>query len=417
MIIHGINTSDISFVVQGAIDKKNTPLCLKSIRNNFPGSKIILSTWDDANVHGLDYDDLVLSKDPGAVVYSLDGALNNINRQIVSSQAGLSLVKSMYTAKVRSDLIFESCYFLNFFDRFSKYDEEYKRVKSRMICLSLYTRSVNTNMYEHLVTPNSFCPSDWFIFGYSIDVKKYFSVPLINDLGAFSRYYLARPHERQKLVYPTLMSRMGAEQYLGVNYFEKASEYPDMLSLERCDHVEGKNYLVNNFIVLDHEFSHIYSGKFESISKDEWCMPFGGAVDLVFFGDFLRWYKRYCDSGFEIPKRIDKSIYRRKLTVLWNILWLDKAKQYKAKLLRDIKNRLTPAKKIMRRVLPSYRASCGTREEILSLKYTEEHFNTLLTKYEELIQAQQSAKAEARMIRQELSEAVGNKHETRNGNI
>ena len=54
-----INSIDISVVVQGAIDKENTPKCLKSIREFLPNAKIILSTWKNSNVENLDYDMLV----------------------------------------------------------------------------------------------------------------------------------------------------------------------------------------------------------------------------------------------------------------------------------------------------------------------------------------------------------------------
>ena len=46
MIINGIDTNDISVVVQGAIDQINTPKCLRSIRKRLPGAEIILSTWE-----------------------------------------------------------------------------------------------------------------------------------------------------------------------------------------------------------------------------------------------------------------------------------------------------------------------------------------------------------------------------------
>ncbi|TXJ44182.1 hypothetical protein EPJ70_08075 [Brachyspira aalborgi] len=63
MVINIIDTKDISVVVQGAIDKGYTPLCLKSIRKYLPESEIILSTWEGSDVENLDYDVLVLNKD------------------------------------------------------------------------------------------------------------------------------------------------------------------------------------------------------------------------------------------------------------------------------------------------------------------------------------------------------------------
>ena len=65
MIVGSIDTKDISIVVQGAVDPKNTPKCLTSIRKYLPGAEIILSTWEGTDCTGLDYDVLVLNKDPG----------------------------------------------------------------------------------------------------------------------------------------------------------------------------------------------------------------------------------------------------------------------------------------------------------------------------------------------------------------
>lgn len=63
MVINVIDTKDISVVVQGAIDKGYTPLCLKSIRKYLSESEIILSTWEESDVENLGYDVLVLNKD------------------------------------------------------------------------------------------------------------------------------------------------------------------------------------------------------------------------------------------------------------------------------------------------------------------------------------------------------------------
>ena len=55
-----IENRDISVVVQGAVSKEYTTKCLKSIRRNLPGSQIVLSTWEDSDTSGLDYDKLIV---------------------------------------------------------------------------------------------------------------------------------------------------------------------------------------------------------------------------------------------------------------------------------------------------------------------------------------------------------------------
>ena len=61
-----IDSKDISVVVQGAVNKNETPKCLKSIRKFLPNAEIILSTWEGSDTKNLDYDILVLNKDPKA---------------------------------------------------------------------------------------------------------------------------------------------------------------------------------------------------------------------------------------------------------------------------------------------------------------------------------------------------------------
>ena len=80
------------------------------IRKYLPKSKIILSTWDGSNVNGLDYDIVIFNKDPGGSLCSAndDKILNNVNREIVSTLAGLKVCKTKYVFKIRSDLIIKS---------------------------------------------------------------------------------------------------------------------------------------------------------------------------------------------------------------------------------------------------------------------------------------------------------------------
>ena len=65
-----IKSTDISIVVQGSVEnREETIKCLNSIRKILPQAEIILSTWEDSDIVNLDYDKLVLNKDPGAVYY------------------------------------------------------------------------------------------------------------------------------------------------------------------------------------------------------------------------------------------------------------------------------------------------------------------------------------------------------------
>lgn len=108
-----IEDNDITFVVQGPVQASNdrtqltgiTNECLSSIRQFFPASTIILSTWKGQPHQGLDYDQVLELDDPGSNTIYHDGqpqTLNN-NRQMVSSHYGLKAVTTKYAVKMRSD--------------------------------------------------------------------------------------------------------------------------------------------------------------------------------------------------------------------------------------------------------------------------------------------------------------------------
>ena len=93
---------ELTFVVQGPIDLKHTPRCIESIKRHFKKSRIILTTWDSEKdkVNNLPEIDFIFNEDPGAACDDLNGIKrDNINRQIVSSSAGLKITKSKYVIK------------------------------------------------------------------------------------------------------------------------------------------------------------------------------------------------------------------------------------------------------------------------------------------------------------------------------
>lgn len=114
----GISTGEISVIVQGGIGKL-TEESLRSLVNALPGAEIILSTWKGMDTGGLHYDKLVLSQDPGAVYCDrVAGTLNNVNRQLVSTQAGLRAATRPYILKTRTDILFENAEFLSYFQKY-----------------------------------------------------------------------------------------------------------------------------------------------------------------------------------------------------------------------------------------------------------------------------------------------------------
>ena len=168
-----ISSKEISVVVQGAIDKKLTSKCLKSIREHLPEAEIILSTWEGSNVEGLDYDILLLNQDPGGykhdfAIYNAPRSMNNFNRQLVSTLNGIKKVNRKYILKLRTDLILTNSNFLSYWNLFESRDSEYTLFKHRVLCSSIYSRENSCQSGTGFPTP--FHPSDFWFFGLATDL-------------------------------------------------------------------------------------------------------------------------------------------------------------------------------------------------------------------------------------------------------
>jgi len=104
----------VTFCIQGAVafdsvGRNLTRNLIESILLHFPNSPVIFSTWESENVEFAFGVKLVTSKDPSSEIRFLGSKeKNNINRQIVSTLAGLNEVKTDLVVKLRSDLIVDN---------------------------------------------------------------------------------------------------------------------------------------------------------------------------------------------------------------------------------------------------------------------------------------------------------------------
>ena len=292
MKINDINTKDISVVVQGAIDKEYTHICLGSIRKYLPGSEIILSTWEGSDINGLDYDTLVLSKDPGGKVFDFTrNVVNNSNRQLISTKNGLKKVNNKYTLKFRSDNILIDNKFLNYFNKFNFYNDKYKIFQSRVLLSCVYSRefSDETNF------PMPFHPSDFFIFGYSSDIQNYIcDIELIKDesLSSFNCRY------NNKLPYKNSTYQYTAEQYFCYSWVKRHFDdviFDDWSDWNDKNIEQSNNILYNNFVFLDP-----YQSCFINY-KHLWALELYHSINgLITYNVFQKYYKKLCDNNYII---------------------------------------------------------------------------------------------------------------------
>jgi len=151
---------DLTFVVQGAWTNKTATL-LQQLSLSLPLSPIILSTWDHKEipaVHPNTRISNIINEDPGLfTITSIDGDVirhENINRQIISTVAGLNSCKTEYAFKLRSDFELHPPKLLRELSKRSTELESGKLIISTM------------NTISPLAYPGyCFHFSDWFILG------------------------------------------------------------------------------------------------------------------------------------------------------------------------------------------------------------------------------------------------------------
>src|SRR4051794_18577281 len=211
-----MKTSDITIVFQGAFKPYSTregmPFAeiLKRTRAVLPGARIIVSSWEGAElVRGLRVDKLVTSEDPGtlAPLKLIDSKPNNINRQIVSTRAGMEAVTTPYAVKLRTDSFLEHASFIDFFETQLKRD----RYDKRIVTNAFFT--LDASVFERI----PYHVSDWFQFARADVLRAYWSAPLMTlEAG---RYYENRDHADGSNIFERrFRAQFAVEQHIAMHY-------------------------------------------------------------------------------------------------------------------------------------------------------------------------------------------------------
>lgn len=182
-----INHKDITVVVQGPVqtfqdrpqESGITKKCIESVRTHLPGSRIILSTWPSQDLSGLDYDELVISDDPGPNVRFLKSDGNpqyfNNNRQIVSTREGLKQVNTRYATKLRSDNFLTGNFFTELQQRYPERSKSHHFLNERVVVANVFTRQYAKGFRV------PFHLSDFFYFGLTEDLLALWDLELFPD--------------------------------------------------------------------------------------------------------------------------------------------------------------------------------------------------------------------------------------------
>lgn len=287
MLENGIDTKDISVVVQGAVDKTVTPRCIESIRKYLPDAQIILSTWAGTGVTELDYDKVILNPDPGGFPMS-PWETNNVKRQIASTLEGLKQANRKYALKIRSDMQLISSSFLEYFDKFNSYDKNWHFLKKRIIIPSLITR-------DPRIWESPMCPSDWCSFGLREDMLSLWNIDFPTEEEQQWFKYHQRPLSVQ-YYYDPLISRFNPEQFIWIGFvkkFVKNLHAQHMFDINERSIFETLSSFANNLIILSERQYGIKFLKAHRKNGDRW--------HIITHNDFLKIYNEYANARAKIP--------------------------------------------------------------------------------------------------------------------
>ncbi|MBV7316127.1 WavE lipopolysaccharide synthesis family protein [Shewanella sp. NIFS-20-20] len=162
-----IRFNDISVVLQGPVQASAERLqvpgithhCIASIREFLPGATVILSTWEGQGYSGLIPDILLLNQDPrpNVIAKNVHGNVlyQNFNRQIVSTQQGLSSVTTKYAVKLRADNYLLGNQFVFYQQDFPKRAVADRRFQQRVVFSSCYFRKFSEG-FEVIMHPSDY---------------------------------------------------------------------------------------------------------------------------------------------------------------------------------------------------------------------------------------------------------------------
>jgi hypothetical protein len=179
---------NLSFCIQGPVARNShgenlTQKLIASIKHFYPNSPIIFSTWESETIDFLEGINLVLSKDPGSGLrYKNRPWENNINRQIISTCAGLNAVTTRFVVKMRSDLLVENRRLEKIVEKLPKTpSNSYSIFENYIIVLDRLTFNPNKKLNPLLHV------TDMLQAGVTKDVRRMWDIPLMTS--AQENYY------------------------------------------------------------------------------------------------------------------------------------------------------------------------------------------------------------------------------------
>lgn len=321
-----MQNKEITFLLQGAFDKKLTPQSVNSIKREFPGASIILSTWQGTDVSSdLILDRCLFSPDPGGYADTHVNFVNNLCRQLVSTKRGLEEVKTKYVVKMRTDLAFFSDSLKKTFESFQDRSLEEVVFSKKIVIPSFFTKRFITSGDGKIIQPVPFHFSDWLCFGTTDDIFKLFECELPTE-PENSQYFSKKNHFTNKLNLMSASHRFAPEQFIFYDAYKRLHVSPEFFEnyLDYSDSIIKASdlFLVNNFIVYPPKVLGFYCLK-EGKGGDTYCdwtlarkkIPYFLWDGLVrpYVYEYL--YSMYCDRNYRISFRTKLQEYYERIVI------------------------------------------------------------------------------------------------------
>jgi hypothetical protein len=248
-----IPQNQVTFLIQGQIvhptqEVSGTKGLVDSIRRHFPKSLIVLSSWIGEDVKGIHADEIIFSKDPGSFPGALHGKEipNNINRQILSTQAGLRAVKTEFTVKLRSDLVLSKPLALKVLARrpARMYSSPYAVTREYVVVVDF------TSIDPKKQSPLIFHPCDWIYGGRTEDINAIFQIPLMKLEDAV--YFQKQSPLVWEKVREGHLSKYRPEAYIWTSFLASKGARTPRSSYEFSSNwtQQAEDFLIHNLMVV-----------------------------------------------------------------------------------------------------------------------------------------------------------------------
>jgi hypothetical protein len=214
----------------------------RAVAQDFPDLPIIVSCWEadraDVPAELATYAQVVFSPDPGAV--QVPGhKLDNVSRQLVSTQAGLAHVRTDYVLKLRSDMTVSIEKILALKSLCTAIPASAASLfRRKVVVTSLTTLDPRFGHYFHVC--------DWLYLGLTADVAELFGSVDLPDEAHF-RYFASHPELE-------LASRYRPEAYIAYSLVKQrgiSRDYAFSGQASASLEALGREVLRTNFVVLN----------------------------------------------------------------------------------------------------------------------------------------------------------------------